>query len=220
MSIDASDAQPDRNVAVLVSRMVYPDDDVEAAQVQATMAIEAERRRRDPGAAQGQIMAVVEKKLLSHKTLGRMAGDVALKMIHDYARQRRTSLEFASSFVSKFYAASETKGERYPADVTRLQKEFRYLKNSIHYWASWQICQETDDFDFVRHPAHLELLLLHSGLLQIAVSKSAVFGDWDPWFVPRYVVQRIRDERHQLEIPEETDFERSFVGEYRNKLGR
>ena len=204
----------------VLARMFYPDDDISAKQVIAVMRLETERKNGDPRVPQGDIMRTVESKLLRYQTLGRMVGDIAIKMEIELNRGGNASLEFASTFISEYYTSEEMPGNRYPTDARRLQQTFRRLKNSAHYWAAWQLCQGLDGFDFLRAPGNLWQLLLQAGLVQIALAKLKYFEQWDPWLVPVDFIQTIERQGLLLSVPEETEFEREFARTYRSKLGR
>jgi len=211
--------RPDANYRLL-AHMHFPDDDISAEQFVAVTRLEMKRRRRDANAPQGDIMGVVEGELLRNESLGRMAGDVALKMVNERARGGHPSLEYAASFVSEYYTSEETPSYRYPTDVARLQKNVRRFKNSLHYWAAWQCCQTVDGLDFVRNPGNLWQLLIVAGLVQIALTKLKYFADCDPWCVPIEIFQKIDQKDLFHRAPEPSEFERAFEVSYRNKIGR
>lgn len=203
---------------IIVARMVHPDDEISAQQALSVMALEAQRR----SGRQGPIMKAVEAEFGKVETLGRMAGDVALAMINEHARGRVPSLEYTSHFIAHFYNSQQTLEQKYPTDVRRLKDHVRSLKDSLHLWAAWQLCQKLprEDFDFVRKPEHTKLFLKQVGLVQISLSRIPYFHDWNPWRVPKEIIQFIRDERLNLKIEAETDFEREFRETYRSRQGQ
>ncbi len=75
-------------------------------------------------------------------------------------------------------------------------------------------------FDFVQNSAHFRPFMVNAGIVQIALLNVPSFRDWNPWMVPVEIVQKIEKERLNLKILEETDFERQFANNYRNKQGR
>ncbi|WP_316296017.1 hypothetical protein [Aestuariicoccus sp. MJ-SS9] len=200
----------------IATRMVYPNDEVSAQQALSVM--ELETRRRD--GVQGPIMKAVEAELVKTQSLGRMAGDVALAMINEQARGRVASLEYASTFVAHYFETEQTADQKFPTDVRRLQDHFRRLRDSLHLWAAWQLCQNLVGFDFVRNPGHTKLFLQQAGLAQISLSRIPYFGDWNPWAVPKEIIQIIQDRDLRLRVLEDTDFEREFRKSYHSRQGR